>query len=49
MIEASDFKRFGLPTIEELGKAIIDSITHDLATEVGELRLKQLLDKLTTN
>jgi hypothetical protein len=50
MIEANrDFERRVLPTpAEEFGKAITDSITHDLVTETGKLRLKNLLDKLTT-
>jgi hypothetical protein len=48
MIETKDFGRFVLPFTKNLGKAIADSITHDLAIEVGKLRLKNMLDKLTT-
>jgi hypothetical protein len=37
----------GVPREDEVGQAIIDSITHDLATDTGKLRLKYLLTKLT--
>jgi hypothetical protein len=45
--KAKDFERFVLPSTEKLGPALPDSITHDLATETGKLRLKNLLNQLT--
>jgi hypothetical protein len=48
MIKAKEFERFVLPPTEELGKAITNAKAYDLATESGKVRLKYLLDKLTT-
>jgi hypothetical protein len=47
MIEASDFKRFVLPTTQALGKAITESFTHDVATSTRKLRDISVVGKLT--
>jgi hypothetical protein len=47
MIKVKHCKRIVLPSTEELGKAITDSITHEFTTETGKLRLKHVFSQLT--